>query len=180
MANLSFDATNVAPSDDFSPIPAGDYLAVITESEVKPTKAGTGSYLALTFEITEGPSKSRKQWANLNLQNPNPKAVEIAQRELSAICHAAGKLQVFDSQELHYKPMIIRVDIEQSEGYSPRNVIKAYKKYDGAAATPAAGGNPFAQPSQSAAASTASPQPAAGATPASPSDGAPFWANQAA
>src|SRR3990172_3284342 len=39
MANLNgFNANNVDPATDFEPIPAGKYLAVITESEMKPTK----------------------------------------------------------------------------------------------------------------------------------------------
>src|SRR5690606_8147260 len=120
-------------ADDFSPIPVGEYPVVITDSDMRSTKRGDGAFLALTFEITEGQFKSRKLWANLNLRNPNPKAVEIAQRELSAICHAIGVLQVSDSQELHYKPIIVRVDIEAQEGYSPRNVIKAYKAAAGGA-----------------------------------------------
>ena len=155
MAKIGFDATNVAPMQNFDPIPAGDYVAVITDSDIKQTRAGTGHYLALTFEVTEGPAKGRKVWANLNLQNPNPKAVEIAQRELSAICHAVGALKVQDSQELHYKPMTIRVDIEARDGYSPSNSIKAYKP-----ANAAVGAAPFAQAPQS---------------PAHPSDSVPPW-----
>ena len=58
MANLSgFDANQVEPSADFEPIPAGKYLATIVESEMKPTKSGTGNYLQLTFEILEGPTR---------------------------------------------------------------------------------------------------------------------------
>jgi hypothetical protein len=34
----------VEPAAKFDPIPAGKYLAVITESEQKPTKAGTGPH----------------------------------------------------------------------------------------------------------------------------------------
>jgi hypothetical protein len=57
MADLrGFDANQVEPSSDFEPVPAGKYLAVITESEMKPTKAGTGHYLQLTFAC--GPAKS--------------------------------------------------------------------------------------------------------------------------
>ena len=48
MADLSgFDANQVEPTGDFEPIPAGKYLAVITDSEMKPTKSGTGSLLQL-------------------------------------------------------------------------------------------------------------------------------------
>jgi len=64
MANLSgFDANNVEPSGDFEPIPAGKYLAIITDSEMKPTKNGNGSYLELTFQVIEGPCKNRLLWA---------------------------------------------------------------------------------------------------------------------
>ncbi|NLA67199.1 MAG: DUF669 domain-containing protein [Gammaproteobacteria bacterium] len=153
-----FDANSVAPAEDFSPIPVGDYPMQITDSDLLPTKKG-GHRLSLTFEVTDGQFKGRKVWANLNLDNPNPKAVEIAQRELSAICHAVGKLQVSDSQELHYKPMLCRVDIETQEGYSPKNVIKAYKALAGGV-----GNAPAAAPN------------APAATPASPSS--PPWANK--
>ena len=55
MANLQgFDANTVEPADDLEPIPAGKYVAVITDSEMKPTKSGIGSYLQLTFTIIEG------------------------------------------------------------------------------------------------------------------------------
>ena len=76
MANLSgFDANRVEPSTDFDPLPAGKYLAVITDSEMKPTKAGTGNYLELTFEIIEGQHKGRRAWARLNLINGNETTV---------------------------------------------------------------------------------------------------------
>jgi hypothetical protein len=58
MANLgNFDASQVDPASSFDPIPAGKYLATITESETKPTKNGSGSYLQLTFRILDGPYK---------------------------------------------------------------------------------------------------------------------------
>lgn len=158
-----FDATNVAPSEDFSPIPVGEYVVQITDSDVKPTKSGNGHRLELTFEVIDGEFKGRKIWANLNLDNPNPKTVEIAQRELSAICHAVGKLQVSDSQELHYKPLVIRVDIEERDGYSPRNVVKAYKAVPGGVGNAPA---PASSPGTS--------------TTTSPSSSAPPWAQKAA
>ena len=41
MANLNnFNANNVEPAADFDPIPAGKYVAVITDSEMKATKNG--------------------------------------------------------------------------------------------------------------------------------------------
>ena len=77
-------------ADQFEPVPAGKYLAAIVESEMKPTKSGNGHFLELTFEVGEGPYKGRKLWARLNLDNPNPQAVQIARGELSAICRAVS------------------------------------------------------------------------------------------
>ncbi len=70
MANLNnFNANNVEPQTEFDAIPAGKYLAVITSSEMKPTKSGNGAYLELTFDVIEGEFKGRKLWARLNLDN---------------------------------------------------------------------------------------------------------------
>ena len=83
MANLQgFDANEVEPANDLEPIPVGKYVAVITDSEMKPTKSGAGSYLQLTFQIIEGEHSGRLLWVRLNLDNPNATAVEIARREL--------------------------------------------------------------------------------------------------
>ena len=59
MANLQgFDANQVEPSDDLEPIPDGKYVAVITDSEMKPTKAGTGNYLQL--DVSDRGGRVRK------------------------------------------------------------------------------------------------------------------------
>jgi len=110
MATLSgFDASQVEPADEFEPIPAGKYPAVITDSEFKETKAGTGTYLQLAFEIIDGEYKGRLLWSRLNLDNPNETAVKIAQQELSSICRAIGVLTPQDSAELHNLPLVVHV-----------------------------------------------------------------------
>jgi hypothetical protein len=129
MANLNgFNANNVEPTSDFEPIPAGKYLAVITASEMKPTKAGNGSFLELTFEIVEGECKGRKLWARLNLDNPNPLAVKIARSELSAICRAVDVMEPKDSTALHNLPLVITVKQKADAEGEIRNEIKSYGK----------------------------------------------------
>lgn len=134
MADLrGFDANQVEPSSDFEPVPAGKYLAVITESEMKPNKAGTGHYLQLTFAIVEGEHKGRFLWARLNLDNPNPTAVAIAKAELSAICRAVGVLAPTDSSDLHDLALVIHVKCKKRpdtgeianevKGYSPKAAL---------------------------------------------------------
>ena len=129
MAHLNgFDATQVDPSTSFDPIPAGKYLAAITESEMKPTKNGSGSYLQLTFTIIEGEYRGRMLWARLNINNPNATAVKIAKSELSAVCHAVGVMQPHDSVELHNLPLVINVKVKKrSDNDELTNEIKGYE-----------------------------------------------------
>jgi hypothetical protein len=130
MADLrGFDANQVEPTTAFDPIPAGKYMGVITESEMKANKAGTGSYLQLTFQIIEGEFKGRFLWARLNLNNPNATAMQIAQAELSAICRAVGVLAPNDSTELHDLPLVIYVRCKKRPDTGEiANEIKGYAK----------------------------------------------------
>lgn len=130
MANLTgFDANQVEPSADFEAIPAGKYLAMITESEIKPTKSGAGSYLQLTFEILEGPYKGRFLWSRLNLDNQNSTTVQIARAELSSICRAVGVMTPSDSVELHNLPMLITVKCKKRDDTGEvSNEIRGYAR----------------------------------------------------
>lgn len=140
MANLSgFNANNVEPAVGFEPIPEGDYTAVIATSENKPTKEGTGSYLELVFQVVDGNHKGRQLWSRLNLDNPNARAVQMAQAELSAICRAVGVMTPQDSLELHNLPMVISVKCrKRADTGEMTNEIRGYKKI-GAVAVPANG-----------------------------------------
>ena len=134
--NGTFDATEVAPAVPLEVMPPGKYLAHLIESEMLPTKAGDGQLLKLVFEVLEGPSVRRKIFDQLNLVNRNEQTVEIAQRTLSAICHAVGQVHVSDSEQLHFKPLIVTLKVEPAgpdkygvhrearnkvAGYSPAN-----------------------------------------------------------
>lgn len=169
--NQPFDANAVNPSPVFELLPEGEYLVMVADSEMKPTNAKDGEYLNLTLEVLDGPYKGRILFDRLNLVNKNPKAVEIAQRHLSQICHAVGVLRVADSTELHNRPMVAKVGTEaggQKPGggkYEDKNKIKSYR--------PAAGGAPVAAPTTTAPTTTA---PAA-AKPAP--GGMPPWAKKA-
>ncbi len=138
MVNLAgFDASQVEPTSTFDPIPAGKYLAMITASEMKANKAGTGSYLELVFTILEGEHKGRQLWHRLNLENPNELAVKIARAELSAICRATGVLTPRDSIELHNLPLLIKVGCKRREDTDEiANAIKGFEKRDAAPGRP--------------------------------------------
>ena len=100
MANLSgFNANEVDPIVGFDPVPEDKYIAIITASQTKPTKNGSGSYLELTFDIIDGKYTGRKVWTRLNLENPNSTAVKMARGELS-LSAGRGVPQPQDSVQL--------------------------------------------------------------------------------
>ncbi|MCG3128285.1 MAG: hypothetical protein CHACPFDD_03163 [Phycisphaerae bacterium] len=134
-----FNANDVDPNFAFEAIPAGKYLAVITESEEKPTKSGSGKFVQFTFQIIEGEYKDRLVWSRLNLDNPNAMTVKIARAELSAICRAVGVPAPKDSVELHNIPLVITVgQKKRADTGEMGNVIKGYAKRDAVAPRPQA------------------------------------------
>ena len=165
MANLAgFDASQVPEQQEFSALPEGQYVVIATASEMKPTKSGTGQFLQFTFEVLDGPQKGRKLWARLNLVNPNQIAVDIAQRELGAICRAVNVIKPSDSAELHNKPMLITVAVEIDDRKRESNIIKKYEPVSAGAAAPAAapasaGGTPWGGQSAAPAAAPAAATP---------------------
>lgn len=171
MAHLGFDATQVQPdSGQLDPIPAGWYNVMVDESDLKPTSDGMGARLAVRFTVIDGQFANRKIYTGFNVRNSNPVAQEIAFKQLSALAHAVGVLQVQDSQQLHGIPLKVRVKIRPpKDGYDAQNDITAYKNINedvgnsgaGAPAAPAAPGAPAAP----AGFGTAAP-PAAPAAPA--------------
>ena len=129
MANLNgFDANKIEPSTGFDPIPAGKYKAAITASEMKPTKKSDGSYLELELTVLEGACKDRKIWDRLCLSHPNPKAVQIARANLSAICRAVGVMKPQDSCDLHNLPLEITVKVKKTDD-DLTNEVKKYAAF---------------------------------------------------
>lgn len=173
--NQSFDASQVDPTPMFDVLPAGDYLAMIVDSEMKATKAGTGEYLNLTLQVLDGPFKDRVVFDRLNLVNANAKAVEIAQRQLSQICHAVNVMRVNDSAELHDKPLVATVKIRKRPEYADSNEIAGYKPANGV--VPPASPAPTVRAAAPApAAPAAAGRPAAAATKGATNGARPPWA----
>ena len=138
MARLDgFDANKVTPATDFEPLPEGKYLAVITDSEMTPTKRGNGRYLEFTFEVIDGPHRGRRLWSRHNLDNPNPQAVQIAQGELSAVCRAVGVMRPKDSIELHNLPLLVSVIRKRRDDTGDVvNEIRGYAKKEAVTGEP--------------------------------------------
>jgi len=136
MANLGkpFDPNEKEPAKAFDILPTAWYAMQIVDSENREAKTEGHAYLWLELEMIEAVHpelKGRKVWARLNLWNSNQQAVDIAERELTAICHAVGHLTaVTDTDVLHGKPMAVKVKAVPAKGeYDASNDVKGYEAY---------------------------------------------------
>lgn len=149
MANLgNFDPNAHEDMKDFTPLPAGEYLAYVVSSEVKSNKAGTGEYLKAEWDVIDGEYAGRKIFANYNLSHTNPQAAEIGQRELAAACRAMGLGAVQDSEQMHAIPCVLKLTIrkpKEGSSYGPENRISDYKPAGAGVAAPQAAAAPIHQ-----------------------------------
>jgi len=91
----SFNANEVPPEQGGSKHPVGMYPFRITNTDIVSTKDETGGMLTVEFTSPVGTIINRY---NLFLPK-SPQAVEIARKQLSALCHAVGIFQVnFDNK----------------------------------------------------------------------------------
>ncbi len=155
MASLDEDFSEQEHPDEFELLPPGDYVAQIIQSEIKDTKSGNGRMIVFTFSIAEGEKEGRLAWARINFINPNAQAQSIGRKELGNIARAAGVSKFSDTEELHYKPLIITLGVKNDPTgqYRPQNEIKAYKPISG----PGAAAGEAAPPPQERQAAPAAP-----------------------
>lgn len=149
LLDTPFVADPNAGQSDYAPLPAGWYTVRITEADIKQTKAGTGNYIKVRYDVLDGTHAGRVVFGNLNLRNPNPKAEEIGRQQLSRLMLAMGLTQVTDTDQLIGGELSIKLAIQKSEQYGDSNDVKDWKALSN-------------QPVAAAAASTPPPPPSGG------------------
>jgi hypothetical protein len=85
----TFDASQFQPRQAGEAHPVGDFDFTITGCEIKSTKDNSGGYFQVEFTSPRGSIVHR-----YNIWNTEPKAVEIAHGQLSALCHATGVYKI--------------------------------------------------------------------------------------
>ena len=171
-----FNAHNVEPAvaSPQLPISGPEGLpVVITASEFKPSKsnAETGQnngYLELTLTVIDGPHKGETGPYRLNLYHNNPQTVDIANRQLSALCHVTNQMMISDSGQLHNIPFRALVTLQkkakpEDPDYTQVSGVLDFAGNKPGQAKPA--GAPMGQPMAQA---TPTPAPAAWGAPAQP------------
>lgn len=137
LETFSVDSLPTPTTGNFEPLPAGWYTAVVNGAEIKNTKAGTGQYIAVRYDITGPTHQGRVVFGNLNIKNPNPKAEEIGRQQLGELMRAIGLTTVQDTDQLIGGQLSIKLDVRESEQYGASNDVKGFKS-NGAVAPVAA------------------------------------------
>ena len=126
--NETFSVDALPVSDrNFEPLPAGWYNVVVNGAEIKNTKAGTGQYISIRYDVTGPTHQGRVVFGNLNIKNPNPKAEEIGRQQLGELMRAIGLSTVQDTDQLIGGQLMIKLDVRESEQYGASNDVKAFK-----------------------------------------------------
>lgn len=176
MARFNFNTSSVEKRENsYELLPAGWYVAQVSESDIVALNSGNGQALKLTFDILSDQGRGRKVWARLNIQHTNPKAETIAQQQLRELCDSIGIVQMQDTVELHNKPVQIRVKIRKSDDpqYEDQNEIAGFKPADGAAS-----GGAAMPPSNVPRPFSAAANTAAAPTTSAPAGSSPPWAKK--
>lgn len=148
----NFVASQMPVSENnFEPLPAGWYQARIAGAEVKATKAGTGQYIAVRYDIIGPTHEGRVVFGNINIRNPNPQAESIGRQQLGELMRAIGLESLQDSDQLIGGTASIKLSVKDDPQYGPSNELKGFKSMSGSAAPAPVQGQP---PSTPAAAST--------------------------
>lgn len=128
---IAFDATqHDTTQSDFSELPNGVYLMEVEAADVAPTSTGSGTMLKTTMKVIEPTDfEGRKLFNNYNIENNNPQAQEIGQKQLAGLCRAMSISSVDDTDELLFKSFTATIGLgkpSKDGKYPARAEIKRY------------------------------------------------------
>ena len=127
---LAFNANDVDTNaaDIYAPIPNGEYVAIIQKTELKRNKDDTGSYINFTLQIVEGPYAGRLIWSIANILHQDKTKEANGRVTLAIICKAVGVIEPKDTAELHDKPLVIVIKVEDDKFKGGlKSSVKSYK-----------------------------------------------------
>lgn len=152
-----FDATKVQPSQGGTAHPPGRFPFTITNTYAKENSAKDGAMLVVEFTSDTGRIENR-----YNIWNKSEKAVEIAQKELSALCHATSIFRItfprdaqgnYDmanaARELRGGRGVMEIAPQVDKEGKPNGYVELKKVFDSAGNEPGkSGAAPQTQPAQ--------------------------------
>lgn len=121
--------TEKLPKSEFSPIPAGTYMAVIDKAEIKTNKAGTGRYINVALKITGPQYAGRIIFYPVVFESREEKAFESGQKNLRDLMEACCLSSLSDTDQLLNKTVQMKVKItEAHDGYEASNQVSKLSK----------------------------------------------------
>lgn len=157
MAHLGFNINReeLPPVDnDYGVLPEGVYTARTLSSDLKDTKTG-GQRIELCYSITGPDYVGRRIYQSFNIRNVNPKAEEIAYKQLNEFMSAAGILNIEDTDQMIGHDLQIALKIKRDAEYGDKNEVKKIMSLTGSAAPAPAPTQAYAPPAQAAPAAPA-------------------------
>lgn len=115
----TFDAAQIQPQYNIgSNHPVGLFDAVISNTGMKPVKdKPNNGYFEIEYTTPAGKISDR-----FNLWNDNPQAVDISQKQLSAVCHATGIFRIASfrqSQGAELRNARLKIEVGYQKGQEP-------------------------------------------------------------
>ena len=128
--------TQANEKKSYAPLDDDNYTVSLNRVGEKSTKAGNGTLIDVSFQVTDGEFKNRLIWDSFLISHPNPKAAGIGLQRLDKMLKSIGVYGGFealgnDSSQLEQfigKELVVFTNIENNPGFKPRNVIKKYSR----------------------------------------------------
>lgn len=112
--------------DGFDPIPAGEYVAVITAASLEPNPNG-GDVIYVEFTIADGRFKNRKLWGRYQVSGGSEKALKFGQ---GMVLRIQNVLEIEKLTTLNYflnREIVLFVKLEKSEYKSQQSGFDVFE-----------------------------------------------------
>lgn len=129
--NKKYVADEYGEIGTFEALPGGNYLLLCDDSEIKES-AAKNDYLQIDFTVLSSDQKNmagKKFILRLNLWHDKQSTVDMAEKELAAICRAMGIPELDDTDVLHEKQVVakmILVPAKPGSQYGDSNRVIKY------------------------------------------------------
>lgn len=132
---------NDTPTESvFAPLPAGWYQATIETVELKPSNAGTSTYMNIKYSILGPSHQGRVVFGMCGVSNQDAEKEKTSRYFLGQLMRATGLQRLTDTDQLVGANLKIKLSIKaKTAEYDASNNVKEYEAISGSALPKAEG-----------------------------------------